>query len=86
MTATMQPKLTTILISSCHHHNDEQRLLCGAGSSRDMYCTMDEGDLALILLVRCKDQKGQIIFLMELSRLLECSETATSLHGIGSLS
>lgn len=40
MTATMQPKLAMILTSSCHHQNDEQRLLCGAGRSRDMYCTM----------------------------------------------
>lgn len=40
MTATMQPKLAITLTSSCHHQNDEQRLLCGAGRSRDMYCTM----------------------------------------------
>lgn len=56
-TATMQPKLAMILISSCHHQNDEQRLLRGAGSSRDMYCTMvDAGDFELILLdVKIKD-------------------------------
>lgn len=40
MTATMQPKLAMILTSSCHHQNDEHRLLCGAGRSRDIYCTM----------------------------------------------